>query len=148
MLGICGGYQMLGERLSDFVGAEAEAGRVEPGLNLLPVETFFEPISEKITLQSQAQVDESAVRGLFAHLHGQHFQTYQIHLGRTVAAAGRNGMLARALLRRIPTQVKMAGSVLIVGVQDAIYTACSKTTTSDRVLSAALAGRRSASLSY
>src|SRR5713101_2111796 len=97
VLGICGGYQMLGERLSDFVGAEAEAGTVEPGLDLLPVETFFEPISEKTTLQSQAQVDESAVRGLFALLQGQRFQTYQIHLGRTVgtrfiasAAAGRN----------------------------------------------------------
>ena len=90
VLGICGGYQMLGERLSDFVGAEAEAGTVEPGLDLLPVETFFEPISEKTTLQSQAQVDESAVRGLFALLKGQRFQTYQIHLGRTVAAAGRN----------------------------------------------------------
>ena len=84
VLGICGGYQMLGERLSDFVGAEAEAGTVEPGLDLLPVETFFEPISEKMTLQSQAQVDESAVRGLFAHLQGQRFQTYQIHVGRTV----------------------------------------------------------------
>ena len=97
VLGICGGYQMLGERLSDFVGAEAEAGTVEPGLDLLPVETFFEPINEKTTLQSQAQVDESAVRGLFAHLNGQRFQTYQIHLGRTVGtrflastAAGRN----------------------------------------------------------
>jgi len=97
VLGICGGYQMLGERLSDFVGAEAEAGTVEPGLDLLPVETFFEPISEKMTLQCQAQVDESAVRGLFALLQGQRFQTYQIHLGRTVGtrfiastAAGRN----------------------------------------------------------
>ncbi len=97
VLGICGGYQMLGERLSDFVGAEAEVGTVEPGLDLLPVETFFEPINEKTTLQSQAEVDESAVRGLFALLEGQRFQTYQIHLGRTVGtrfiastAAGRN----------------------------------------------------------
>ncbi|HZU03534.1 MAG TPA: cobyric acid synthase, partial [Ktedonobacteraceae bacterium] len=29
VLGICGGYQMLGERLSDFAGAEAEAGTIE-----------------------------------------------------------------------------------------------------------------------
>jgi len=86
VLGICGGYQMLGERLSDFVGAEAEAGTVEPGLNLLPVATFFEPISQKVTVQCQAQVDVSAMRGLFAHLQGQRFRAYQIHLGRTVAA--------------------------------------------------------------
>jgi adenosylcobyric acid synthase len=84
VLGICGGYQMLGERLSDFVGAEAEAGAVEPGLDLLPVETFFEPINEKITRRSEAQVDASALHGLFAHMHGQRFQAYQIHVGRTV----------------------------------------------------------------
>jgi adenosylcobyric acid synthase len=90
VLGLCGGYQMLGERLSDDVGAEADAGTVEPGLNLLPVETFFEPISEKITQRSEAQVDVSALRGLFAHMHGQRFQAYQIHIGRTVTI-GRNG---------------------------------------------------------
>src|SRR6266567_2601707 len=90
VLGLCGGCQMLGERLSDYVGAEADAGTVEPGLNLLPVETFFEPISEKITQRSEAQVDESALRGLFAHMHRQRFQAYQIHVGRTVTI-GRNG---------------------------------------------------------
>jgi adenosylcobyric acid synthase len=90
VLGLCGGYQMLGERLCDFVGAEADAGTVEPGLNLLPVETFFEPINEKITQQSEAQIDASALRGLFANMHGQHFQVYQIHVGRTVTR-GRNG---------------------------------------------------------
>ena len=84
VLGICGGYQMLGERLSDLAGAEAEAGTVEPGLNLLPVETFFEPISEKITQRSEAQIAVPAVRGLFANMNGQRFQTYQIHLGSTV----------------------------------------------------------------
>ncbi len=109
LLGICGGYQMLGERLSDFVGAEAEAGTVEPGLNLLPVETFFEPISEKITRRSEARVDASALRGLFAYMHGQSFQAYQIHVGRTVTTgrhsqggtcafemypAGKNGWLS------------------------------------------------------
>jgi adenosylcobyric acid synthase len=90
VLGICGGYQMLGERLSDLVGAEAEAGTVEPGLNLLPVETLFEPVSEKITQRIEAEVDASALRGLFANMHGQRFQAYQIHVGRT-ATRGRNG---------------------------------------------------------
>jgi adenosylcobyric acid synthase len=84
VLGICGGYQMLGERLSDIAGAEADAGTVEPGLNLLPVETFFEPISEKITQRSQAQIDTPATRGLFANMNRQRFQVYQIHIGRTV----------------------------------------------------------------
>src|SRR6266576_2336053 len=83
VLGLCGGYQMLGERLRDFIGAEADAGTVEPGLNLLPVETFFEPINEKVTQQSEAQIDASALRGLFANIHGLPFQAYQIHVGRT-----------------------------------------------------------------
>ena len=95
VLGICGGYQMLGERVSDFLGSEAQAGTVESGLNLLPVETFFESLTEKTTLQCQAHIDASAARGLFAHLSNQNFQAYQIHLGRTTATtrddqAGRN----------------------------------------------------------
>jgi adenosylcobyric acid synthase len=89
VLGLCGGYQMLGERLSDLVGAEADAGTVEPGLNLLPVETFFGPISEKVTQRSEVQVDASALRGLFANMQGLSFQAYQIHVGRTVTR-GRN----------------------------------------------------------
>jgi adenosylcobyric acid synthase len=102
VLGICGGYQMLGERLSDYVGAEADAGTVEPGLNLLPVETFFEPISEKITQRSEARVDVSALRGLFAHMHGQRFQAYQIHVGRTVTT-GRNGRGGTCAFETPPT---------------------------------------------
>jgi adenosylcobyric acid synthase len=101
VLGLCGGYQMLGERLSDFVGAEADAGTVEPGLNLLPVETFFEPVSEKITQRSEAQIDVSAVRGLFANMSGQRFQAYQIHLGRTVTT-GRNGQAGTCAFQTSP----------------------------------------------
>jgi len=102
VMGICGGYQMLGERLSDFAGAEAESGTVEPGLNLLPVETLFEPINEKITRPSEAQVDASALRGLFAHMSGQRFQAYQIHVGRTVTK-GRNGQGGTCAFEMYPT---------------------------------------------
>jgi adenosylcobyric acid synthase len=84
LLGICGGYQMLGMRVSDLVGAETTAGTIEAGLGLLPVETFFEPLNAKITTQNQARVAPSAQRGLFANMAGQSFQAYQIHTGRTL----------------------------------------------------------------
>ncbi|HEY3991879.1 MAG TPA: cobyric acid synthase [Ktedonobacteraceae bacterium] len=94
LLGICGGYQMLGERVSDLVGAEAEVGTVEAGLNLLPVETFFAPIEAKVTTQSQPWVAATAQRGLFAHMPGQPFQAYQIHMGNTVPVQERSGTAA------------------------------------------------------
>ena len=83
VLGICGGYQMLGARVYDQAGIEGAANTVEPGLGLLAVETYFAPLEEKVTQRSWAQLDPRATRGLFAHLQGQRFQAYQIHLGYT-----------------------------------------------------------------
>jgi adenosylcobyric acid synthase len=83
ILGICGGYQMLGERLYDPHGVEAEAGAVEVGLGLLPVETIFGSIQNKLTQQSQVQVHPNAHRGLFADQEEHPLQVYQIHVGQT-----------------------------------------------------------------
>ena len=70
ILGICGGYQMLGEQVSDPSGVEAEAGTVEPGLGLLPLETVFGSLPEKVTQRSQARLDVQAKYGLFANAGG------------------------------------------------------------------------------
>jgi adenosylcobyric acid synthase len=86
VLGICGGYQMMGERVSDSAGSEADPGTTEPGLHLLPVETFFAPLDEKTTQRCHAQLASAADRGLFAHVPQQPLQTYQIHVGRTAIA--------------------------------------------------------------
>jgi adenosylcobyric acid synthase len=90
VLGICGGYQMLGERICDPSGFEAGIGTTEPGLGLLPVETTFVAPSEKVTLRSQVHLASSSARGLFAQIPGQHLQAYQIHLGRTTTVASSN----------------------------------------------------------
>ena len=74
---------MLGERVSDLFGVEAEVGTVEPRLGLLPLETVFGSLSEKVTQQSQAHLDVQAKYGLFAHVSDAPLQGYQIHVGQT-----------------------------------------------------------------
>ena len=68
VLGLCGGYQMLGRRLSDPLGLEGPPRTVE-GLGLLDVETV---LSGEKTLR---QVSGEAL--------GQPFDGYEIHLGQT-----------------------------------------------------------------
>lgn len=41
IIGICGGYQMLGNSVTDSTGAEAQPGERIAGLGLLPVDTVF-----------------------------------------------------------------------------------------------------------
>ena len=68
VLGICGGYQMLGQRVSDPCGTEE--GGVEAGLDLLPVETELE--MNKVTVQSRGR-----------SFLGPDVVGYEIHMGRT-----------------------------------------------------------------
>jgi len=85
VLGICGGYQMLGERLVDKHGAEA-AGDV-PGLGLLPVRTIFSP--DKVTQRVSARF--AGANGLWpanADYADAALDAYEIHMGRTSADAG------------------------------------------------------------
>jgi adenosylcobyric acid synthase len=86
VLGICGGYQMLGQRVTDSEGTESTPGTVEPGLALLPVETYFAPLNDKITEQSRMRLAPGASVGLFASLPRTVYAAYQIHAGRTVAS--------------------------------------------------------------
>lgn len=78
--GICGGYQMLGERLEDPLGLEGETGRSISGMGLLPAKTIFEP--EKARAQVEGAF--SQVEGIFEGLSGMSFAGYEIHMGRTV----------------------------------------------------------------
>jgi adenosylcobyric acid synthase len=50
VLGICGGYQMLGQIIADPEGVEGQAGRYQ-GLNLLPIKTVI--TGQKIARQRQ-----------------------------------------------------------------------------------------------
>jgi adenosylcobyric acid synthase len=81
IVGICGGYQMLGQTLFDPSGAEVEPGTRAPGLGLLPVETTF--AGDKHTVQVQATLQAEV--GPFATLRGTPIQGYEIHMGRSQA---------------------------------------------------------------
>ncbi len=74
VLGVCGGYQMLGRALSDPEGAEGVPGRTLRGLDLLPIDTVFEP--QKTRTRKTAAV-------LAAPFAGARLEGYEIHMGRT-----------------------------------------------------------------
>jgi adenosylcobyric acid synthase len=92
VLGVCGGYQMLGRDVADPEGIEGPPGRAE-GLGLLDVETVMSPAK---TLR---QVD-----GVLAKS-GAAFMGYEIHIGVT-----RGADLARPFLHRRDGQVEGAVS--------------------------------------
>jgi adenosylcobyric acid synthase len=77
VIGICGGYQMMGLRIDDPGGIEGDIPSL-PGLGLLPVTTVIE--QEKVTRQSQ-----------FFFLPGKSREVckgYEIHQGRTTLQPG------------------------------------------------------------
>ena len=71
LIGICGGYQMLGEWISDAKGIEGEPGRSQ-GLGFLPMTTELQP--QKILKQIQGQL-------LLDELDPVSFSGYEIHCG-------------------------------------------------------------------
>ncbi len=77
VLGVCGGYQMLGQTLRDPEGVE-QAGAMR-GMGLLPCETEFTP--SKARTCTAAKV----LTGPFA---GAAMEGYEIHMGRTKRLAG------------------------------------------------------------
>jgi adenosylcobyric acid synthase len=69
IVGICAGYQMLGESVGDLDGVAGDRG-VLPGLNLLPVQTTFSKKKEVVQVS--------------ASWRGVRWQAYEIHMGITI----------------------------------------------------------------
>ncbi len=74
VLGVCGGYQMLGRTLADPDGTESGTSQTLRGLGLLPTDTVF--TCQKHRTQMSANVTAAPFAG--AELTG-----YEIHTGRT-----------------------------------------------------------------
>lgn len=68
IIGICGGFQLLGKMLHDPNRIESNHGSLQ-GLGLLNIETYFE--REKTTTRVEAKVGEETISG------------YEIHMGRS-----------------------------------------------------------------
>jgi len=77
IFGVCGGYQMLGESISDPEGVEA--GGAMRGMGLLPVKTVF--AGQKTRLQAAGTVEN--VDGILSPVSGMEIRGYEIHNGVT-----------------------------------------------------------------
>ena len=76
VIGICGGYQMMGRRILDPDGVESPEPESE-GLNLLPVDTVFAPVKE--THRVRGVVSTGA--GLLEMAGSAAIEGYEIHMG-------------------------------------------------------------------
>ncbi len=77
VFGICGGYQMLGESVSD--PYHMEHGGTIRGMGLLPTATEF----RKEKTRTRVRGIFSGLEGLFSKFNGTEIEGYEIHMGRT-----------------------------------------------------------------
>jgi len=82
IFGICGGYQMLGEEISD--PFHTEEGGTMRGMGLLPVSTVLR--SKKTRTQTVGIIQKT--EGVLDALTGMHVSGYEIHMGKTSCPDG------------------------------------------------------------
>ena len=97
VLGICGGYQMMGRHLYDPEGVEG-GGNIA-GLGLLPTETIFR--AQKTTTQATGKILSPG--GILHDLAGVPTVGYEIHMGDTTLLEG-----------AVPFQQLMRGTELVI----------------------------------
>lgn len=85
VLGICGGYQLMGQEVFDPDHVEGDIERL-PGLGLLPVSTRM--TGEKVTRQVKFQLFENGGRATEDGTLKLSMSGYEIHMGSTVSIEG------------------------------------------------------------
>lgn len=85
VLGICGGYQLMGQEVFDPDHVEGDIERL-PGLGLLPVSTRM--TGEKVTRQVKFQLFENGERATEDGTLKLSMSGYEIHMGSTVPIEG------------------------------------------------------------
>ena len=81
IIGICGGYQMLGEMIRDPSHVESAEPQCA-GLGLLPVTTTFAPVKSTHQIEARVALD----RGILKGAAGLALSGYEIHMGKTSPA--------------------------------------------------------------
>ena len=79
IIGICGGYQMLGKTVSDPDQVEAAGVTEIAGLGLIDMDTVFR--GDKVQTQTRGVFDR--VTGMLENLNGLAYEGYEIHMGRS-----------------------------------------------------------------
>ncbi len=82
VFGVCGGYQMLGRKISDPGQVEAAGITDIPGMGLLEMDTIF--LGEKV--QTQTTGVFASISGILSGLNGKSYSGYEIHIGRSEEA--------------------------------------------------------------
>lgn len=86
VMGICGGYQMMGMMVSDPDGVEGSIRQL-PGLGLLPMETVMQ--GDKVTRQTRFKLSEyCGIDEPHASDPGFDASGYEIHMGKSVPVSG------------------------------------------------------------
>jgi len=103
LIGICGGYQMLGVSVDDPDGVEGEAGSTQ-GLGLLPVTTRLQGRKELAQIQGETGEDLPFCSP------GIGFRGYEIHAGETLAVGREHHPLTITQRRGLAVK-ESAGSI-------------------------------------
>ncbi len=82
IFGVCGGYQMLGNSLSDPMGVES-GGSIK-GMGLLPMDTVFAGNKTRTRVEGSF----GQIGGILEKLSGTALEGYEIHMGVSTAAEG------------------------------------------------------------
>ena len=80
VIGICGGFQMLGDVISDPDQVESDSLKQINGLGLIPMETIME--DKKYKTQTEGYFEK--MTGVFAGLSSEKYIGYELHNGRSL----------------------------------------------------------------
>lgn len=106
IIGICGGYQMLGDEIRDPLGVESDNAVIK-GLGLINVITDFD--SEKVTYQSKARI----MPGSLPFEVNNELRGYEIHMGSTKLIEPNNGARFLKIIRRSTDSVNIDDGIVL-----------------------------------